>query len=353
MSQSLLRGHWRLAICGVVVSLLVACSDGHAGFDRMDPDIAGATAVEATTGGAGSPGSTGVTGSGTGGATNLAGGSGGGGVGGSGTAAGGNGTAVGGSGAMGGSGSSAGFGGSAGSQSPQGGGNSMGGSAGSAAYDPCPTDGNPCLILPFGDSITDGVGSTDLAGYRSPLFKLIAQANQKATFVGSRNSGPDQVANIPFPKNHEGHPGWTIDSGYVSFGDGISTLIPTPAFKVIPHIVLLMIGTNDVSASKGTDMIAERLDTLLGKIVQTAPKALVVVAQLTPIGWKPQAASSYNAEIPGIVSARVGKGQHMVVVDMSKMPAANLNSDSLHPNDVGYAFMSGVWYAAIKGYLPS
>ncbi len=338
---------WRLVTCGAVVSLLVACSSGDAGFASVDTAVAGA-ATGAAAGGAQGPGGAG----GPGGATNPAVGSGGGGSG----AVGGAGTVVGGNAPTGGSGglaSSAGFGGSAGGQSAQGGGgSSVGGGAGSGAYDPCPTDGTPCLILPFGDSITEGVGSTDLAGYRSPLFKLIAQANQKATFLGSRSGGPAQVAGKPFPKNHEGHPGWTIDSGYVSFGDGISTLIPAPAFKTIPHIVLLMIGTNDVSASKGTDMIAERLDTLLGKIVQAAPKALVVVAQLTPIGWKPQAAAAYNAKIPGLVSARVGKGQHMAVVDMSPMPAANLNSDSLHPNDVGYAFMADVWYAAIKGYLP-
>src|SRR4029079_11031352 len=139
---------------------------------------------------------------------------------------------------------------------------------------------------------------------------------------------------------------------YVSFGDGISTLVPTPAFKTVPHIVLLMIGTNDVSASKGTDMSATRLDALLDKIVQAAPRALVVVAQLTPIGWNPAAATSYNAKIPGIVQARVGKGQHLAVVDMSKMPTADLGSDSLHPNDTGYAFMANVWYAAIQSYLP-
>jgi lysophospholipase L1-like esterase len=52
------------------------------------------------------------------------------------------------------------------------------------------------------------------------------------------------------------------------------------------------------------------------------------------------------------VQARVAKGQHLAVVDMSKMPTANLNSDSLHPNDTGYAFMANVWYAAIQSYLP-
>lgn len=228
----------------------------------------------------------------------------------------------------------------------------MGGNAGASAYQPCPTDGSACLILPFGDSITDGVNSTDFAGYRSPLFKLVVAGGQKVNFLGSRSSGPTQVSGQPFPRNHEGHPGWTIDSGYVSFGDGISTLIPTPAFSTIPHIVLLMIGTNDVGASMGTDTIANRLDTLLGKIVQTAPKALVVVAQLTPISYKPAPLATYNAKIPGVVQARADKGQHLVSVDMSKMPVSDLGNDGLHPNDTGYAYMADVWYKAITGVLP-
>ncbi|MEO6095917.1 MAG: carboxypeptidase-like regulatory domain-containing protein, partial [Fibrobacteria bacterium] len=40
-------------------------------------------------------------------------------------------------------------------------------------YNPCPTNGSPCKILPFGDSITEGVKSSDGGGYRSQLFKLI------------------------------------------------------------------------------------------------------------------------------------------------------------------------------------
>src|SRR4051794_29391526 len=44
--------------------------------------------------------------------------------------------------------------------------------------------------LPLGDSITHGFSSTDDAGYRSPLFKLIVAANQNVTFIGSLTNGP-------------------------------------------------------------------------------------------------------------------------------------------------------------------
>lgn len=322
-----------------------AAAGGGAGLASAGSAAAGGSAAGSSSGGSNAAGNNAA---GNSGGPGSAAGAGSGGAAGQGASSGAGGTAGAGSG----SGGSAGGQSHAGAGGAAGAGTGGGGGAGGGGYNPCPTDGNPCIILPFGDSITDGVGSTDLAGYRSALFKLIVQANQKVTFVGSRSSGPDQVLGKKFPPNHEGHPGWTIDSGYVSFGDGISTLIPMPAFKTMPHIVLLMIGTNDVSATMGTDMIATRLDTLLGKIVQTAPNALVVTAQLTPIGWKPAAATNYNAKIPGIVQARVAKGQHLAVVDMSKMSTANLNSDSLHPTDAGYAFMANVWYTAIQSYLP-
>ncbi|MDF3071836.1 MAG: hypothetical protein K0R38_7437, partial [Polyangiaceae bacterium] len=241
--------------------------------------------------------------------------------------------------------------GTAGTGAGGGGAGGGGGTPGTGAFEPCPAGGAPCLILPFGDSITNGVGSSDLAGYRSKLFDLMVKDERNVRFVGSLRGGPDQVGGAAFSKNHEGHSGWTIDSGYVSFGDGISKLVPSPAFDTVPHIVLLMIGTNDVSASQGTSTIHERLDSLLGKITGAAPNALVVVAQITPIGWNPAARTAYNARLPGLVQARASQGQHVVLVDMGKMPSSGLSSDSLHPNDSGYGFMARTWYDAIANYL--
>src|SRR5690606_19899287 len=130
------------------------------------------------------------------------------------------------------------------------------------------------------------------------------------------------------------------------------TLIPSPAFNTMPHIVLLMIGTNDVSAEQGTDRIAERLETLLDDIVATAPDALTVVAIPTPISWNPVALQTYSQRIPEIVDERAARGEHMMLADMSKMPGNNLASDGLHPNDQGYTYMAQVWYDVIGECLP-
>jgi lysophospholipase L1-like esterase len=229
------------------------------------------------------------------------------------------------------------------------------GTGGTGTYNPCPTIGSPCKILPFGDSITRGVKSSDDAGYRSQLFKLIVAGKQKVTFTGSLTNGPTTVSGQTFPSMHEGHPGWTIDPGYnmisSSYG-GISSLVPSPALNGNPNIILLHIGTNDLFA-RDTANMSTRLEALLDKIAANAPSALIVLAQITPRGTTDAALTTYNGRIPGIVQSHAAKGQHIIGVDMSKLPVpADLSSDGTHPNDQGYAYMAAVWYAAIKDLLP-
>ena len=227
-----------------------------------------------------------------------------------------------------------------------------GDAGGTGAYNPCPTDGTTCKILPFGDSITRGAKSSDDGGYRAPLYKLILAGRQKATFTGSQAHGPAQISGQAFPRNHEGHAGWTIDPGYnmlSSSYSGISKLVPSPALDANPNIILLMIGTNDLFA-RDTANMATRLEVLVDKVAENAPKALIVLAQLTPLGHDDPNLTAYNAKIPGIVQAHAAKGQHIIGVDMSKLPTSQL-ADGTHPTDQGYAYMANIWYAAIKDLL--
>ncbi len=229
------------------------------------------------------------------------------------------------------------------------GGAATGGAGGGAGYNPCKS--SPCKILPLGDSITVGVQSSDGGGYREPLFKLIVAANQNATFVGTQMGGPTQVSGKAFPRNHEGYSGYTIASGFSTYGTpGISDKIPTPAFTTMPDIVLLHIGTNDLTSSNAKSTTADRLDTLLTKIAGAAPDALIVVAKLIPLGYGISDWDNYNAKVPTIVAAHAAKGQHMISVDMSKLPGSQLVG--VHPNDQGYSYMANIWYEAIKGLLP-
>jgi lysophospholipase L1-like esterase len=225
----------------------------------------------------------------------------------------------------------------------------------SGTYQPCPTNGDLCKILPFGDSITWGTGDEGNGGYRGPLFALAVEHQQKITFTGSLSNGPDAVSGQTFPKQNEGRFGWRISTANNFSGGqaGVAALVPNPAFATtsggIPNIILLMIGTNDTDDSTG-QQIADRLAALMDKIIENAPDALLVVAKIVP---KPSAAavvSSYNDLIPGLVQTRADAGKHVMLADMT---GTTLSGDQIHPNSTGYQFMANQWYSVIGSFLPN
>lgn len=246
---------------------------------------------------------------------------------------------------------------SGGAAAQAGAGGGSAGTAGAASYSPCPTSG-ACAVLPLGDSITEGFGSSG-GGYRVELFRQALQNGKSLTFVGSLQNGPNTVQNQTFPKKHEGHGGFTIDSD--SGHSGISGSITNQALSNFhPNIVLLMIGTNDINGSVDIANAPKRLGKLIDDITTGAPSALVVVATIIPIAndGTNQKVQTYNAALPGIVNTRATAGKHVVLLDnyaaFSKDSSykTTLMGDSLHPNDAGYVVLGRSIYEAIRAALP-
>jgi lysophospholipase L1-like esterase len=166
-------------------------------------------------------------------------------------------------------------------------------------------------------------------------------AGQHITFLGSLMNGPAMVAGMTFPNQNEGHSGWKIDQ--------MLPLIPMPALKVIPDMILVMIGTNDIAQNDNVANAPMRLGALLDKLIGAAPNALIVVATLTPLASGNSAVQTYNAALPAVIKPRADAGKHVQLVDMfTGFPSSEL-ADGVHPNQQGSARMAGVWYAAIGG----
>ena len=223
--------------------------------------------------------------------------------------------------------------------------------AGAPATSPCPGGGQPCRLLPFGDSLTHGIGDPEAGGYRSQLFQRTLTAGKSITFmglVGDKMDGPATVQGVTFPASHEGNPGWTT-------GD-MAGLIPTSPGTDPPHIVLLLAGTNDMKAMDASTIPAapDRLDVLIGAFFTYAPDALVVVALLPPLADETQdaAVGIYNLAVAQLVAARASAGDRIVLADMNTgfIPEDYLDDDT-HPNPTGYAHMADVWYGAIEDQL--
>lgn len=350
-----------LSVC-LSVSVLLGCGEeadpissggGGAGASSGGSSSSGAGG---SAGGGGAPGTSGSTSdagsggsaAGSGGSAGSAGSAGGGGSAGSGNA--GSGGADGGSAGLGGGGS----GGAAGQ-----GGGGAGGSGGQAPYNPCPTNGDPCKVMPLGDSITHLGGVQDSA-YRLKLFELSLMNDKKLTFVGSSQNGPAMTSTgVPFPRQHEGHSGWTISDG--GGRSGLYQKIEGWLKATPPHIVTLMIGTNDVDIQLDLANAPMRLGQLLDRIAQHAPNALTVVAQIVPTtdDNTNQRVRAYNMAIPALVKARQDQGKHVIMVDMYGALTANAQyktqyfADKLHPNVNGLTVMANTWWEAIGELLPA
>lgn len=226
-----------------------------------------------------------------------------------------------------------------------------GGNAGSTeVFLPCPQDRSSCRILPLGDSLT--LGTPIAGGYRMELLHRAYADGKHATFVGSQKNGPSMLDGQAFPQNHEGYASYTIDQ----IKNDVLPKIASSTFKPPPHIILLMIGTNDMNAAATADpvMAASRLGPLLDTLVMMAPKALIAVGKIPPLGATQSGAANvkpYNDALAAVVQERIAAGKHLVLVDHYGGFNPNDLGDGIHPTEQGYDLMGATWYAAINLYL--
>ncbi|MFJ6701204.1 MULTISPECIES: ricin-type beta-trefoil lectin domain protein [unclassified Streptomyces] len=200
-------------------------------------------------------------------------------------------------------------------------------------------------VLPLGDSITWGIGSSTGDSYRSALWNQLAAEGHPEDFVGSGRNGT-----MSDPDN-EGHSGWRIDQ--------VASITDSVLARYRPNVITLEIGTNDLNQNYQVATATERLAALIDQINRDAPDATVLVGTLiisTNAAEEPNR-PAFNAKLPGIVQARQAAGKHVRLVDMSALTSSDL-ADALHPNDSGYskmaaAFNGGVQAADAAGWIGS
>ncbi|MGB4758946.1 MAG: SGNH/GDSL hydrolase family protein [Candidatus Saccharimonadales bacterium] len=209
-----------------------------------------------------------------------------------------------------------------------------------------PTPTAPIKLMPLGDSITLGWNyypGTSLpapGGYRTLLWqKLVQQDGKNIDFVGTLSSGPPELSD----KNHEGHSGERIDQ--------IRASIDTYLASAQPDVVLLTIGTNDVLQNYSISAAPARLQDLVDRICTTRLNTRIVVSTIPPRPGLDSRVNTYNAAIPGVVTASQNKGCKTTYFNMnSYMVSSDLaSSDNTHPTMAGYDKMAEAWYPVVTG----
>ena len=188
-------------------------------------------------------------------------------------------------------------------------------------------------IMPLGASITDGFATP--GGYRTGLWRRLASGGYTVDFVGSATNGPASLGD----HDHEGHSGWRIDQ--------IDANVAGWLRATNPHVVLLHVGTNDVSQNYRLANAPARLSGLIDKIQLNAPGVELFVAQIAPSSNPTNEARirAFNAAIPGVLS---GKGPRVHLVDMHSVVSVSDLADGTHPTAAGYDKMAAAWYSALR-----
>ncbi|MFE7131913.1 GDSL-type esterase/lipase family protein, partial [Streptomyces sp. NPDC057638] len=188
-------------------------------------------------------------------------------------------------------------------------------------------------VMPLGDSITLGVGSTTRRGYRPELATHLAGAASSLSFTGSQTDSDGT--------RHEGHSGWRIDQ--------LQANIETWLAQAKPNIITLHIGTNDMNRDHQVSTAPQRLGRLLDQIHAASPDTAIVLATLVPATDPAVQArvDAYNKTIPALVSARTSQGRPIVQVSMGSLTTADLN-DNLHPNNAGYTKMADAFHGGVQ-----
>jgi len=189
-------------------------------------------------------------------------------------------------------------------------------------------------VMPLGDSITYGVGSSTGAGYRLPLLQRSAgQQKYRMDLVGSVRAG--QVSD---PDN-EGHSGWMIADLTAQIDSWLATYRP--------DVVLLHIGINDLDRSTDKAHAADRLATLVARIFADRPAVTLVLSGLIPTtSGLESLVASYNDRARALVAEHRRNGHRILYTDMPLTTAQFI--DRLHPNDSGYATMASSFWSGLQ-----
>jgi lysophospholipase L1-like esterase len=198
-------------------------------------------------------------------------------------------------------------------------------------------------IMPMGDSITSGFNSSPGWGYRGPLWNKFHERGLSIDYVGQYRDGPSSFLD----PDHQGGLGQTTD--------GQIGLAPDLMRRYKPDVVLLMTGSNDISATGDSPaQLRSEMRQLLDTIAANRPNAKIFVSTLTPLA-SDQAGSDLipaaNRAIKAAVADAARKGQNVELVQ-PKLSLSDL-VDGVHLNAGGHAKLAQAWYSAVMREFPA
>lgn len=204
---------------------------------------------------------------------------------------------------------------------------------------------NQIRIMPMGDSITVGVGSTNGTGYRDTLYdSLIADGDFTIDMIGPFSTGTgDDI-------NHNAISGSPIAYHDSGGGGDVGARIGSGRLYH-PQICILMLGANNTGSDIAAAAAPAALQNLVEYMFSLEPRMRYVLCHITTNSDAAIRAriATINAGITNTVIPAL-LAQDIPIVECAGTGDLDYTihlSDSSHPNDAGYALLA----AAIKPKL--
>ncbi len=219
-------------------------------------------------------------------------------------------------------------------------------------------------IMPVGDSITNGDGET--GGYRKYLDYALKQKGISFDMVGPKKdmnaSFNYNGQNVQYDSDHAGFsgfqikevPGWGQANNTGSLYNELKNGNKVKQYN--PDIILLIIGTNDMTANRDlgacSDDLHALLDYMLENMNQDGMIFLASIPEFTAYGGSPQRVGNYNNTVKKVAEDYAGSGKHVTFADIHGcLTTSDLSGDNLHPSGKGYEKMGKFWAETISDYL--
>lgn len=220
-------------------------------------------------------------------------------------------------------------------------------------------------IMPVGDSITYGMGDT--GGYRKFLDYFMKEKGYTGIdFVGPEGSNSARFnyngKQVNYDDNHAGYSGFQIKQP-ASWGQDSSLYNKLKEKNAVkqaqPDVILLIIGTNDMTANRSMNDCANDLKDLVNYMLGDMPAGGKVfmgsIPEFTAYGGTDGRVTRYNNTVKQVAEELKSSGKNVDFADIHGClnGTADLGMDGLHPNGTGYEKMGKFWAETLDDYFGS
>jgi lysophospholipase L1-like esterase len=208
-------------------------------------------------------------------------------------------------------------------------------------------------IMITGDSNTVGKGDPDtndgspFNGYRDDLFFLLTDNGWQFDFVGTQNHGDSTI----FDTDHEGYNGWRAYQASATIIDLLDINQP--------NVVLLHIGTNDISQGEAPPNIRDEIEGILNKINSYDPEIIILLCKIIPRLENDDNDHLRTEELNVLIEQLFFKKKeqdefNIYLVDQHSPFVENENwrtefmYDPVHPNTVGFHLFAETYFEVLQ-----